>query len=96
MNSVYLSLINLCVQSLSPSLSVSMVGFPYAMSEVSVAHNASVGMVSVVRLYIHHIYNIVTNIQAWPRKYRFYHNLSPAFLMWPDQEVGVVNYSGWV
>ena len=58
MNSVYLSLINLCVQSLSRSLSVSIgIWFPLhnARKICECAHTMPVGMVVVlvVRPYVH-------------------------------------------
>ena len=55
MNSVDLSLINLCVQSLSRSLSVSVVlWFPLSnvRKKCESAHTVGVGMVLVVRPYI--------------------------------------------
>ena len=62
MNSVYLSLIKLCVQSLSCSLSVSMViWFPLrcainVRNKCECAHTMRVGMVLVVRPYVQYIY----------------------------------------
>ena len=60
MNSVYLSLINLCVQSLSRSLSVSFViWFPLrnVRNKVSLRTNASGHGILVVWPYIHHLYS---------------------------------------
>ena len=59
MNSVYLSLINLCVHSLSGSLSVSIViWFPLrnVRNKCECTHTMRVDMVLVVKPYVHHIY----------------------------------------
>ena len=53
MNSVYLSLINLCVQSLSHSLSVSWFPLRNVRSKYECAHTIQVGMVLVVRPYVY-------------------------------------------
>ena len=58
MNSVYLSLIKPCMQSLSRSFSVSIViWFPLCnvRNKCECAHTMRVGMVLVVRPYVHHI-----------------------------------------
>ena len=60
MNNVDLSLINLCVQSLSRSLSVSIViWFPLrnVRNKCECAHAMQVGMLLVVRPYVHHIHS---------------------------------------
>ena len=56
MNSVYLSLINLCVQSLSCSLSVSILIYGGNL-RCECAHTMRVGMVLVVRPYVQYIYS---------------------------------------
>ena len=59
MNSVYLSLINFCVQSLSHSLSVAIViWFPLCnvRNKSECAHTMRVGMLLVVRSYEQYIY----------------------------------------
>ena len=70
MKSVYLSVVNLCVQSLSRSLSVSIVIW-CAMSGISVTvrTQAWYWLSGCTYPYVY----IVTNIQAHARKYKFHH-----------------------
>ena len=56
MNNVYLYVINICVRSLSHSLSVSWFPLRNVRNKCECTHTMRVGMVLVVRPYVHHIY----------------------------------------
>ena len=78
MNSVYLSLINLCVRCLSHSLSVSIVNwFPLrnVRNKCKCGHTMRVGMVLVVRPYVHHKHGMRSSRQLTGALSQYFRNL---------------------